>query len=538
MKKIIALFLTLLIIVCFSACSKSENDTSSTDTVIDSGTVSADNKYNVSKYASISSKELIEILGQPSSVDNGYGKGFCDIPCVYYNYDNHETFGSLSFAIINDSVVRLSSYKTYDYKESDLTDTDGLLKYFGIEKQENCETIVQNELAHRYRCPSQNVDDFYIGLIGQAKDDCFGILEVTYDMSYYEEWYLPYEYDEWTGYKAQTETTIKSMLHSPNSAKFPYDSWDFAKNDYYFKVVGKVNADNLFGATLTYDFTFIYDNTGKCVYALFGDEEVNDGYKATKDILKATFDQTKHNQSLNATDTKANNVDNPTSDNNQSANKPNKNQNSNNNSSNKNNEDKVWDAVAEYCNTYNENYRTYDESIGFVVNSRTKVTITHSAYEIPESDSNYIYSARDSMLDSLISHLETYNFPEAITVNVNEDYHFTSNDYEEDSYEDDTYEEETTDYDDTQLEPEENDYDTLVAAANQFCNSYSCEYGTLTAKVWSNKVGVDITVTSDSGTPVNDDSYAIRQKISDDARAYFNNYADFPEFITVVVWLE
>lgn len=99
---------------------------------------------------------------------------------------------------------------------------------------------------------------------------------------------------------------------------------------------------------------------------------------------------------------------------------------------NKNDEDKVWDAVVEYCNDYNWNYRTYDESISFIVDSGTHVSITHSAYEIPESESGYIYNARDTMLNNLIAHLNGYNFPESITVTVTEDYNFISEseDYE------------------------------------------------------------------------------------------------------------
>ena len=90
-----------------------------------------------------------------------------------------------------------------------------------------------------------------------------------------------------------------------------------------------------------------------------------------------------------------------------------------------NNKDEVWDAVCEYCNNYNWNYRTYDESIGFIIDSGTHVSITHSAYEIPETESSYIYNARDTMHNNLIMHLESYNFPEEITVTVKEDYNFS-----------------------------------------------------------------------------------------------------------------
>lgn len=40
----------------------------------------------------------------------------------------------------------------------------------------------------RYRCPADGIDDFRAE---QIDGDTFGYLQVTYDMSFYEEWYLP-----------------------------------------------------------------------------------------------------------------------------------------------------------------------------------------------------------------------------------------------------------------------------------------------------------------------------------------------------------
>lgn len=134
--------------------------------------------YDVSQFSKISGAELIDILGQPDDVDEGKCTGAFEIPCVYYDYNDAEGLGEVSFVLVNNSVARFTSYHTYPYPDS-----DAILTEFGIKKGENCVTVTDNDLALRYRCPADGIDDFRAELID---DDTFGYLQVTYDMSFYE----------------------------------------------------------------------------------------------------------------------------------------------------------------------------------------------------------------------------------------------------------------------------------------------------------------------------------------------------------------
>ena len=83
--------------------------------------------YDVTQFSKISGAELIAILGQPDSVDEGKCNGAFEIPCVYYDYNNVEGLGEVSFVLVNNSVVRFTSYQNYSF-----TDGDAILAEFGI----------------------------------------------------------------------------------------------------------------------------------------------------------------------------------------------------------------------------------------------------------------------------------------------------------------------------------------------------------------------------------------------------------------------
>ena len=70
---------------------------------------------DVEKFANISSAELIELLGDPDEISEGVCTGEFEIPCTYYEYDNNFELGEVSFAFVNDYVVRLTSYSEYSY---------------------------------------------------------------------------------------------------------------------------------------------------------------------------------------------------------------------------------------------------------------------------------------------------------------------------------------------------------------------------------------------------------------------------------------
>ena len=250
--------------------------------------------YDVTKFSKVTGAELIGILGQPDSVDEGTCTGAFEVPCVYYDYDNAEGLGDVSFALVNNSVVRFTSYNTYPY-----TDSDEILNAFGISMGENGSKAEDNGTALRYRCPADGIDDFRADLI---EGETFGSLQVTYDMAFYEEWYIPMSISDMSDYQYATMETVKQLLKSPKSADFPNitDGWSFGKNQHYVAVQSYVDAQNSFGAEVRSEFTFIYfADTNTIAYAVFDGEVIaNNGYTATADIVNGLYDAEKQKEAL------------------------------------------------------------------------------------------------------------------------------------------------------------------------------------------------------------------------------------------------
>lgn len=106
----------------------------------------------------------------------------------------------------------------------------------------------------RYRCPADGIDDFRAE---QIDGDTFGYLQVTYDMSFYEEWYLPMSISDKSDYQYWTQENVKQLLKAPKSADFPSitNGWSFGRNQYYVAVQSYVDAQNSFGAQIRSEFT-------------------------------------------------------------------------------------------------------------------------------------------------------------------------------------------------------------------------------------------------------------------------------------------
>ena len=262
--------------------------TENVDNPIQNGQITTENiskekvTYDITQFANITGEQLIELLGKPDNISNGKCTGSFEIPCTNYDYNNLEDYGEVSFVLVKNKVVRLTSYK--DYKYSNLKN---ILSDFNIQKSENCTTVVNNDTALRYRCPNDNIDDFWITSIDE-KNKSFGFLQITYDMEYYEEWYLPMSISDKSNYQYWTQETVKKLLKSPKSADFPsIDKWNIVKNKYYIGVQSYVDAQNSFGADIRNDFTFIYDTNNKVVYAIFDGEVIlNEGYVKTEELVK------------------------------------------------------------------------------------------------------------------------------------------------------------------------------------------------------------------------------------------------------------
>ena len=272
---ILAVFIMVTIVAISGNGNHSEEPEASTSVIID-----------VEKYGNISGNELIALLGEPDEISQSTCQGAFDIPCVYYEYGNDSILGEVSFVLVNDQVVRFTSYSDYPYESK-----DEVLTQFGINEESSCTVAADTDIALRYRCPSAKVDDFWINLID---GDTFGFLQVTYDMEYFEEWYLPLTSDEEINYKTDAELTMKSLLTSPKTADFPWYDWEYGKNLFYISVSSYVDSENAFGAKTRTTFTFVYSRlTDEIVLAIVNDEVVvNNGYVAVDELIQHLYDAT------------------------------------------------------------------------------------------------------------------------------------------------------------------------------------------------------------------------------------------------------
>ena len=287
---IVALVLIVIIIIATIGSNGGNNNsdsTPSTSTNDPSSTPESNIVLDVEKYGNISAKELVVLLGQPNEISESTCQGAFNIPCTYYEYSNVDVLGEVSFVLVNDQVVRFTSYSDYPYKGK-----SEVLAQFGITTDDSCAVAADTNVALRYRCPSAKVDDFWINLID---GNSFGFLQITYDMEYYEEWYLPLSSSEEINYKSDAETTMKSLLTAPKTAKFPWYDWQYGKNLFYILVSSYVDSENAFGVEMRNTFTFVYSRlTGGIVLAIVNDEVVaNNGYVAVDELIQQLYDEMK-----------------------------------------------------------------------------------------------------------------------------------------------------------------------------------------------------------------------------------------------------
>ena len=252
---------------------------------------------DVEKFGNISGSELIALIGEPDDISQSACQGAFDIPCVYYDYNNADTLGEVSFVLVNDQVVRLTSYSTYSFEGQ-----EAVLAQFGITKESSCAVFADTGVALRYRCPSAKVDDFWINLIDGSN---FGYIQVTYDMEYYEEWYLPLTSSEEIEYKTNAESIMKTLLTLPNTAKFPLYDWVYGKNLFYIGVSSYVDSENAFGVEVRSTFNFVYSRiTGELVLAIVNDEVIADnGYVETSELIQQLYEEMEKTAVENESDT-------------------------------------------------------------------------------------------------------------------------------------------------------------------------------------------------------------------------------------------
>lgn len=289
-------FVLLWGLVCLfslSACEKgntpdddNNSDFNEEDGVEDQ-TPTAGIAFDVTQFNGASSKKLVSILGAPDEITETYERGFASFPCKLYDYENHE-LGFLRFDIINDKVTAISINGELPYNNGKVLESLNV-------KATNDDYISESDAYKKWECPTNDIDLIHITLIDTNKDT-YKSLTVEFDSQYYREWNLPVFYGGVSPgeYNALTKDFIKSLLTYPDSANFPAFDWDYARNDYYFRVESYVDAQNAFGGTIRYNFSLIYYNDTRILACAILDGEVafDNEYVSTRDIIESMFEDT------------------------------------------------------------------------------------------------------------------------------------------------------------------------------------------------------------------------------------------------------
>jgi len=287
-KKLICLALVLSMCLSLVACGTANVPDNSNPPPSQSAEPPAQSIVcDVTRFANISSAELVKLLGEPNGIsETTPAAGFVEIPCTYYDYYDNEILGDVSFLLINDAVVKFIAYHEFPYGEK-----GEVLKNLNVQKSDSCVMATDTETALRFRCLTDEIDDLHITLI---EGNHYGFLGVTYDMVYFEEWYLPLSISEKSDYQYWTQEYVRSILKSPKSADFPNISdWAIVKNNFYVAAQSYVDAVNSFGAEVRSKFTFFYPvGSSTPICAVFDGEVILDnGYVPTAELVKLLVEE-------------------------------------------------------------------------------------------------------------------------------------------------------------------------------------------------------------------------------------------------------
>ena len=423
----------VLLVILLTACSGPvTNNTEKNVTVL----------CDVEMFANISSAELVGLLGEPDNVEKTTTNGFAEFPCVYYEYSNAKKLGEVSFILINDSVAKLVAYNDFDYNNG-----TALLESFNLTMGESGARDITDTYA-RYRCITDKVDDLWVTNIDKSSDT-FGTLQVTYDMFYFEKWYMTMDTAEESDYQWWTKEGVNSILKAPNTAKYPNIlEWGFWKNPFYVVVESYVDAQNSFGAQMRSTFSFIYKTgTSELVYAVFDNEVIVDnGFIETDVLVSQLIDEEITERALNAstpippeTTGSIDTTNKTQEDNNETegssatnAEKPQEKPSNNvqaptqeNTQVETNNIDDLTYIINGVCSSYNSQGGTaLNGRLYGTVNSSTSITIEHRIGDTIYSDTEYVVYQMEDTISNLF--IETLNdeFPESITVSVYSTYNY------------------------------------------------------------------------------------------------------------------
>ena len=377
-KTIFFSILLVLISVIMISCSNQNNESNKLDIEV---------FCDISQFANITPLQLEAIMGNPDEIierDATYS-GFVDIPCVYYEYTD-DKLGELLFCFVNGEVVKFTAY--------------GELPYYGKDtiKSLNCEmgnTYNIIDTSQRFRCPTNIIDDVHITAIDE-ETNTYASLSVTYDMKYFEKWYLPMSVSEETDYQIYTEKNVKSLLKSPKTADFAnINDWNFGKNDFYVVVQSYVDAQNSFGAIIRSEFAFVYPvNSTTVIYAVFDGEVVADnGYIETEDLIKSIVTPFDNIGSSNIESNQTNHIN------------------------------EIQTVVDGACIEYNRDFAYYNSYINAVINSATSITVEQTIMDkIAPDDEGVIEWLEEGLVSFFKEAFENAEFPQEIEIIVNSTY--------------------------------------------------------------------------------------------------------------------
>lgn len=435
MKKIIACTLLLSMLFGLTACGNG----GSTDTKSDTQNETTQVVCDVTRFANITSAELVGLLGEPNEIsETTPATGFVEIPCTYYDYYENEELGEVSFLLVNDRVAKFTAYHEFPFAKK-----DKLLASLNVKKADGCVMAVDSDTALRFRCVTDEIDDLWVTNI---EGDKYGFLAVTYDMLYFEEWYLPMSVSEQSDYQYWTQEYVKSILKAPKSADFPnITKWAIVKNNFYVAAQSYVDAVNSFGAEIRSEFTFIYPaGSNTPIYAVFdGEKIVDNGYTPTADLVKQLVaDMAKEAPAIDETPAMpteqttpaGSEVTQPTpapepihtpTPETTPAPTPTPTPTPTPPSSEKtepvqekNNISDLEYVINNVCERYNSGDTSYSGQLYGTVNSATSITIEHYVRElVPESEEYKLYQMEDALVKTVSETLNSA-FPEKIDVYV------------------------------------------------------------------------------------------------------------------------
>lgn len=171
---VIILAIIITIIVGTNQSSDKEDAKSSVPVIIDA-----------TKFSNINSAQLIEILGEPESVEDfkwSMPKNNQSIVGKLYIYEKNK----YEFILFDDVVVRLNvysgQYMGYDNSTMNFDKEEDILPMFGIVHRSTMQKVADTNYALRYEKVSDKVEGVWIL---EIKNNTFGIAKFTYDSKYF-----------------------------------------------------------------------------------------------------------------------------------------------------------------------------------------------------------------------------------------------------------------------------------------------------------------------------------------------------------------